>query len=54
MRKKTRQTETHLVCLVAEEVNFGEALVLDSFKSVGLVPSVGEDVEGYLTTNGEG
>lgn len=49
-----------LVGLVTEEVN---VLVLDAAgllgvvfevsQAVGLVPSVGEDVEGDLTTNGE-
>ena len=44
----------YLVCLVTEEMNLFEFLILNMSQAVSLVPSVGEDVEGYLTANGEG
>lgn len=44
----------HLVGLVPEEMYFFKALVCDVLQGVGLVPSVGEDVERDLPADGVG
>lgn len=42
---------THLVGLVAEEMDRREAFILYVPECIRLVPSSGEDVEGYLSSN---
>ena len=44
----------YLVCLVTEEMDFLEALVLDVAQAIGLVPTGGEDIKRYLSTDGKG
>ena len=43
----------YLVGLVSEEMNLLEFFVFDSSKSIGLIPTGGEDVEGNLSTDGK-
>jgi len=40
------------VSLVTKEVNLCETFVLNVSESIGLVPSCGKDVKGYLTADG--
>lgn len=46
--------EIYLVCFVAEKVDLFETLLTYVLEAVCLVPSIGENIERDLTTNGEG
>lgn len=45
---------TCLVCLVAKEMDLLKFLICDASKRIRLVPSMREDVEGYLAADGIG
>lgn len=53
MRRYECRQETHFVCLVTEKVDFLEVLIFNVAQAVRLVPTVGEDIEGKLSSDGE-
>jgi hypothetical protein len=42
----------HLIGLVPEEMDFLKTFVLDVLQGISFVPTVGESVKGYLTSDG--
>jgi hypothetical protein len=51
---KDKAVITHLIRLVAKEMDLIETLILDMSQTIGLVPPRGEDVKRDLTADGVG